>query len=246
MTMHRQTQGIVLAAIAHGEHGAVVRFLTADNGVVAGYVAGARSRKLRPVLDPGNVVSVRLDSRVEGQLARATVELEKSRALIALDAAALAITEWLTGLAASALPEGHPYPRIHATLGSVLDIAEHADAVTDKLAALARFEVLLLAELGFGLDLSRCAATGQVDDLVYVSPKSGRAVSRAAGQAYEARLFRLSPLLRGDAGTVDDVMEALRVTRHFIQRDLLGGRRDTLLEARDRAVRSAGPPGAGT
>lgn len=243
--MHLDTEAILLTALPHGENGAVVRFLTAERGLVAGYVAGARSRRLRPALAAGNIVRLRLDSRSEGQLARAVVELERSRALLVLDANALAVAEWLTGLVATVMPEGHPYPRLHATLGSVLDIVEHADTVLDRLAALARFEVLLLAELGFGLDLSRCAATGQTHDLAFVSPRTGRAVSASAGQPHAARLFRLSPLLRGEAGDDADVAEALRTTRHFIARDLLGGRRDMLLGARDRAVQGAGPPVAG-
>jgi len=104
------------------------------------------------------------------------------------------------------------------------------------LAALARFELLLLAELGFGLDLSTCAATGQTTGLAFVSPKTGRAVSAAAGAAYADRLFRLPAFVaNGGTASAEDVAEALRIARHFIERDLLHGRRaTTLTAARDR------------
>ena len=245
MTLHLDTEAIVLAALGHGEHGAVVRFLTAERGLVAGYVAGGRSKRLRAALARGNVVRLRLDGRSEGQLARATVEPERSRALIAYDPLALAMTEWLTGLAATILPEGHPYPRLYTTFGSVLDIVEHAEDTATRLRALARLELLLLGELGFGLDLARCAATGAADDLAYVSPKTGRAVSRQAGADYAQRLFVLSPVLVGADGSDGDIADALAVTRHFIARDLVSGRHQALLDARARVMRIAGPPWAG-
>lgn len=244
--MHLDAEAIVCAALAHGEHGAVVRFLTSEAGLVAGYVQGGRSRKLRPVLSAGNVVRVRLDSRSEGHLARARVELERSRAAVARGKLPLAIVEWLTGLIVALLPEGHPYPRIHPMLGSVLDLAELQDDRTIMLAALARFELLLLAELGFGLDLSTCAATGQTHELAFVSPKTGRAVSAAAGQPYSDRLFRLPALLMS-SGPADapDVTDALRITRHFVERNLLAGRRaESLLAARDRIESGAAEAGA--
>jgi DNA repair protein RecO (recombination protein O) len=233
--MHLEAEAIVCTALPHGEHGAVVRFLTAERGIVAGYVRGGRSRKIRPVLVAGNTVRVRFDRRGEDQLAQAHVELERSRAGLALDALSLALAEWLTGLAAALLPEEHPYPRIYAGMAALLDLAElaEADAV---LAALARFELLLLGELGFGLDLKACGATGRADDLFYVSPKTGRAVSREAGAPYAAKLFWLPAfLVEAAPASAADIAEALRMTRHFIERDLLpNGRGRQLLGARDR------------
>ena len=204
--MHLDTQAIVCTALAHGEHGAVVRLLTAEAGLVAGYVQGGRSRKLRPVLSPGNIVRVHLDGRGDGQLARASIEMEHSRAAITLDPLALAITEWLTGLTATLLPEGHPYPRIHEMLVSVLDLAELQDDALVKRAALARFELLLLAELGFGLDMTTCAATGQTHDLAFVSPKTGRA----------DRPIGLVPLVRMGKQRVAIAVEKVR-RAHFAQ-----------------------------
>lgn len=234
--MHLDAEAIVCAAIAHGENGAVVRFLTAEAGLVAAYVPGGRSQRLRPALAPGTRVRLRLDGRTETQLARAGVEIVRSRAALAFDPLALALVEWLAGLAATLLPEGHPYPRVHATLESVLDLAELQDDPLVTLAALARFELLLLAELGFGLDLSTCAATGQTEDLAFVSPKTGRAVSAGAGAPYADRLFRLPAFIaNGGAASAEDITEALRIARHFIERDLLTGRRAAnLTAARDR------------
>jgi DNA repair protein RecO (recombination protein O) len=234
--MHLDVDAIVLAALPHGEHGAVVRFLTAERGMVAGYVAGGRSRRTRPLLAAGNSVRLRLDARGDRQLGRASVEAGRSRIGIADDPLALAVTEWLTGLAALILPEGHPYPRLFDTLGSVLDLAEMQRDPATTLAALVRFELLMLAELGFGLDLSSCAATGSTANLAFVSPKSGRAVSEAAGRPYASRLFGFPRFLAdGSAVTPAALGEALRMTRHFIARDLLCEPRGAgVLAARDR------------
>ncbi len=234
--MHLDTNAIICSARPHGENGAIVRFLTAESGLVAGYVPGGRSRKTRPILGIGNVVRVLLDSRNDTSLARAKVDLEHSRAGMSLDALALAIAEWLTGLAAQLLPEGHPYPRLFEVMGSVLDLAELQSDRLRSLSALAQFERLLLAELGFGLDLSSCAVTEQTHDLAFVSPKSGRAVSAEAGAPYASKLFRLPDFLAsGETGSTGDVAEALRMTRYFIERDLLTTPRERdLLTARDR------------
>lgn len=237
--MHIDVEAIVCSARAHGEHGAVVRFLTAESGLVAGYVSGARSRRLRPVLSSGNIVRVRLDNRGAGQMPRASVELERSRAALALDAGALAIAEWLTGIVVTLLPEGQPFPELHATIGAVLDLAELQTDQTVTLAALARFELLLLAELGYGLDLSKCAVTGGTAALAYVSPRTGRAVGVEPGRPYADRLFRLPRfLIESCPATATDVSDALALTRHFIVRDLIaGGYAGSLLAARERAVR---------
>jgi DNA repair protein RecO (recombination protein O) len=140
-------------------------------------------------------------------------------------------------LTAAALPEGHPYPRIHAALTGVIEAIEAAPAARGWAAALVRYELLLLAELGFGLALDRCVATGAADDLAWVSPKSGAAVSRAAGAGYADRLLPLPAFVReGGAAEWPHILAGLRLTGHFLERDLLTERRAETLAARARLV----------
>lgn len=235
--MHLETPAIICAVLPHSEHGAVVRALTPDDGLVAGYVRGGRGRRLRPVLQAGNIVQAEFRARVEEQLPALTVELVRSRAAIALDPLGAVALEWLGGLMASVLPERQPYPAVHAALDALLGAMEGAEALKWT-AAFARFELLLLAELGFGLDLTACVATGEsaaTADLTHVSPKSGGAVSAIAAAPWQAKLLRLPAFLigRGEADWVA-VAEALRLTGHFIERDLLEGRARSLLTARAR------------
>ena len=235
--MHLTADAILLSVRAHGEHGAVARALTRVDGVRPGYVRGGHSRGFRPVLQPGNVIRGEWRARTAEQLAALTVELVHSRA--ALHAAPLpaAALEWLTALTAAALPEAQPYPHLHDALSGVLDAIEAAPSARGWAAAMARYELLVLAELGFGLDLSACVATGATDDLAFVSPKSGGAVSRAAAAGYEARLFALPRFLSaGGAADWDEVLAALAITGHFLARDVLVDRRRDPLAARARLL----------
>lgn len=237
--MNLTDEAIVCAVLPHGEHGAVVRLFTPSTGLVAAYVRGGRSRKMRPVLQPGNLVQASLRARVEEQLAAATIELLRSRAPLAMDRLAAPGIEWLCGLTAVTLPEGMAYPQLHSALAGLLDVMDHADDPRLWAAGLVRYELLLLQQLGFGLDLSECAATGSKDDLAYVSPKSSKAVSRGAGQPYAARLLPLPAFLRGTGGTPswDDIADGLKTTGYFLERDLLNsGRRHEMLAARERLV----------
>ncbi len=235
--MHLVADAIVLSVRAHGEHGAVVRGFTRQAGVWPGYVRGGHSRRLRPILQPANLVRAEWRARTDEQLPALTVELIHSRAPLYAEALAAAALEWLAALTAAALPEAQPYPRVHDALAGALDAVEAAPSAKGWAGALARYELLLLAELGFGLDLSACVATGRVDDLAFVSPRSGAAVSRAAAEGYEARLLRLPAfLITGGAATWDEVTDALAITGHFLERDVLVDRRRETLAARDRLV----------
>lgn len=236
--MHLTDEAIVCAVLPHGEHGAVVRLLTRSAGLAAGYVRGGRSRKMRPVLQPGNAVQAELRARVEEQLASLTVELLHSRAGLGMDRLAGPAVEWLCGLTATTLSEGSAYPQVYPALGGLLDVMEHSDDPRLWMAGLVRYEMLLLEQLGFGLDLSECAATGSKGDLAFVSPKSSRAVSRAAGEPYAARLLPLPVFLReGGAASWADINDGLRTTGYFLERDVLnGGKRGDLLAARERLV----------
>ena len=148
--MHIHTSAIICAVRSHGEHGAIVRAMTEAHGLLGGYVRGGRSRTMRPVLMPSNVVMADFRARTEDQLAGLTVELVHSRAPLMGEPLAAAALDWATALTASALPEGQPYPHIHDALDGVLGAIEAAPAARGWAVALARYEMLLLAELGFG------------------------------------------------------------------------------------------------
>lgn len=235
--MHLRAEALVLSIRPHGEHGAVVRALTRADGVQPGYVRGGRSRRLRPALMAGNRVLGEWRARTGEQLAGLTVELVHSRAGLHGEPLPAAALEWVTALTAEALPEAQPYPHLHDGLAAMLDALEAAPAARDWAAALARYELGVLAELGFGLDLDRCVSSGATDDLAFVSLRSGGAVSRAAAAGYEARLMPLPPFLRG-GGPADwpDVLAALAITGRFLERDLLTERRAAPLAARARLV----------
>ena len=235
--MHLRTLAIVLSIRVHGEHGAIVRALTPDDGVQAGYVRGGHGRTLRPVLQPANTVLGEWRARTDDALPGLTVELVASRAPLWSEPLAAAALDWTTALTAAALPEGQVYRQVHEALDGVLGAIEAAPGARGWAVALVRYELLLLAELGFGLDLSECVATGATDDLAYVSPKSGGAVSRGAGAGYEQRLLRYPAFLRdGGAGEWGDILDGLRLTGHFLTRDLLHGRSADALAARERLV----------
>jgi DNA repair protein RecO (recombination protein O) len=235
--MRSDTQAIVCALRNHGEHGAIVRLMTPDQGLVAGYVRGARGRRMRPVLIAGNVVQAQLAARTEAQLPQASIELIHSRGPLLGEPLPAAAIEWATVLTATALPEGQPYPRLYQALEGLLDAIEAAPSASGWGAALVRYELLLLAELGFGLDLDRCALSGNDDNLVAVSPKSGRAVSAAEAEPYAGKLLPLPSFVReGGHASWPEIAQGLDLTGHFLLRDVLTDRSRPIAEARDRLV----------
>jgi DNA repair protein RecO (recombination protein O) len=150
--MHLETKAIICAVRVHGEHGAIVRALTPDEGLQAGYVRGGKSRRLRPVLMPGNLVQADFRARTDEQLAHLSVEPIRSRAFVLSEPLAAAGIEWATALTAAALPEGQPYPALFEGLDGLLGAIEAAPSARGWAGAVVRYELLLLAELGFGLD----------------------------------------------------------------------------------------------
>jgi DNA repair protein RecO (recombination protein O) len=231
------TQAIVCALRSHGEHGAIVRLMTPERGLQAAYVRGARGRRMRPVLIAGNLVEVQLAARTDMQLPQATIELVHSRGPLLSEPLPAAAIEWVTVLTATALPEGQPYPRLYEALEGILDAIEAAPSAIAWGTALVRYELLLLAELGFGLDLDRCAVSGSNDNLVAVSPKSGRAVSAAESEPYEDKLLPLPNFVReGGQATWQEIAKGLDLTGHFLLRDILTDRVRPIGEARDRLV----------
>jgi DNA repair protein RecO (recombination protein O) len=220
--MEFEDDAFVLSARAHGEAGAIVELLTARHGKYAAHVAGGASRRMKPFLQAGARTLVRYRARVSDQLGSASMEpVGEGPAALFDDRMALAGLSAAAAVAATALPEREPHPGVFLAfeaLTAALTVPEIWPAV------FVRFEAGLLQELGFGLDLSKCAATGSVDDLIYVSPRTGRAVSRQAGEPYKDRLLPLPPfMLSAQTGLAQgDVKAGLDLTAHFLELFVFG------------------------
>lgn len=235
--MHLNAPAILLSARPHGEHGAVVRALTENAGVQPGYVRGGRSRAIRPILQPGNLIRGDWRARTDTQLPALTVELVESRAPLFAEPLAAAAIDWMCALTAYSLPEALPYPRIHAALDGLFAAIAAAPGASAWVGALVRTELLILSELGFGLSLDECVATGATDDLTHVSPKSGGAVSRGAAVGLEHRLLPLPGfLIEGGRADWAAAFDGLTLSGHFLSRDLLGLKGQDVLAARTRLV----------
>lgn len=235
--MRISAPAIIVALRPHGEHGAVVRLVTEDHGLQAAYVRGGRGRRMKPVLMAGNEVEAMLSSRSEAQLAQGSVELVHSRGPLLQEPLPAAAVDWVCALVATALPEGQPYPAVYQALAGLLAAIEAAPAASGWGAALVRFELLLLAELGFGLDLGQCAVSGATEELVAVSPRSGRAVGRAAAEPYAGKLLPLpSFILEGGQAHWPEILEGLELSGHFLLRDLITDRSAPVGLARSRLV----------
>lgn len=203
-------EGLLIGVRRHGESSVIAEAMVAGRGRCLGLVRGGRSRRLAAVLQPGNTIQLTWRARLEDQLGQFTVELLQARAAFLIEDRARLYLSQLVCEHLRLLPERDPHDRL---LGMALNLIDSApDGVT-----LARFELALLDELGFGLDLETCAATGVTEDLTHVSPKSGRAVSRTAAEPYRDRLLKLPSFLhaRGNASP-DDISDALRLTAHFL------------------------------
>jgi len=150
--MHISATAIICSVRSHGETGAIVRAFSADDGLLAGYVQGARGRNLRPVLIPGNVIKGEWRVRTPGQLASLVAEPLHSRAHLLSEPLAIAAIDWVTALTAATLPEAHPYPRLHSAMDGLLTAIELAPAARIWAGAVAQYETLLLAELGYAQD----------------------------------------------------------------------------------------------
>jgi DNA repair protein RecO (recombination protein O) len=230
--MDWRDEGIIIGTRRHGETSAIVELMTRDHGRHLGLVQGGRSHKMQPLLQTGNRVSAEWRARLDEHLGNYVLEP------IAFEAAKLIESRLaLNGVQLIAahlrlLPERDPHPQLFDILGVVLDCFENP-ALAGELVA--RFEVKLLDELGFGLDLDECAATGRRDDLIWVSPKSGRAVCRDAGAPYADKLLALPHFLRASPGkgaSDKELAAAWRLTGYFLNRDVYGPRGLEAPEAR--------------
>jgi DNA repair protein RecO (recombination protein O) len=228
-------EGIVLGVRRHGESSAIVELLTREHGRHLGLVRGGAGSRMRPLLQPGNSVTAVWRARLDEHLGYYMLEGTRLRAATVL-ASSYAVYG-VTHLAALArlLPERDPHLDIYQMLERILDDFDEAG---EAAVHLIRFELAMLAELGFGLDLENCAATGETTELIYVSPKSGGAVSRRAGEPFRDRLLRLPPFLRqNEDGRNDwseqDLQDGFRLTGLFLLRHVLEPRGQGHSDARD-------------
>jgi len=229
-------EGIVLGVRRHGESSAIVELLTRSHGRHLGLVRGGAGTRMRPLLQPGNSVTAVWRARLDEHLGYYAIEGTRLRAatMFASPHAVYGVTH-LASLV-RLLPERDPHGDIYDMVEAILDDFDDAEGAGVHLV---RFELAMLSELGFGLDLSSCAATGSVNDLIYVSPKSGAAVSRAAGEPWRDRLLPLPPFLRdsedgrnGWSGA-DDILDGFRLTGLFLLRNVLEPRGQGHSDARD-------------
>ena len=219
--MEWEAPGIVLDARAYGEGDAIATVLTEQHGRHRGLARGGFSRARAGVWQPGNLIQARWIARLADQLGSFTAELGYATAALVLDSPLqLAALTAACAVADGALPEREPHGRV---FGGLLQLIANLGQQDAMLAEFVRWEAGLLAELGYGLDLSRCAVTGATDELRWVSPKTGRAVSDAAAGIWKSRLLRLPGFLRdGGAGDAEDWRDGLRLTGHFLARDVFG------------------------
>ncbi|KAJ56922.1 DNA recombination protein RecO [Actibacterium mucosum KCTC 23349] len=214
--MEWRDEGSVLAVRPHGEHAAIVELFTAEHGRHVGVVRGGASRKMAPILQPGAQVQATWKARLEDHMGAFTIEPLRSRAGDVLgDRLALSGLNAICALLSFSLPEREAHPALYQRTQVLLDLLPHPDAWP---LAYLRWEVALLDELGFGLDLTRCAVTGSLDDLAYVSPKTGRAVSAEGAGKWADRLLPLPYCLLGQ-GPVEasQIVEGLTTTGHFLR-----------------------------
>ena len=216
--MEWRDHGILLSVRRHGETSAIIEVFTQSHGRHAGVVRGGTSRKIAPILQPGAQLDVAWRARLEDHIGSYTVEPIRSRASAIGDRLALAGLNAVTALLAFCLPEREAHAALYRRSEQLLDLLDQSDVWP---LAYLKWELALLEEMGFGLDLSRCAVSGSVEDLNYVSPRTGRAVSAAGAGDWAGRLLPLPDCLRGvGTGPDDEVAQAFVTTGHFLERRL--------------------------
>ena len=234
-------EAIVLGVRKHGETTVIAELMTRDRGRHLGLVQGGRSRTMRPVLQPGNSVRVTWRARLDEHLGQFRIEPEKLRAAELMESAHGIYALQTLASHLRLLPERDSHVALYDTLAIVLDNLQAPDIAAELVV---RFEMAMLDELGFGLDLAACAATGTRQNLVYVSPRTGRAVSHEAGQPWADRMLMLPffllerDLARIESASLEDVEAGFALTQHFFWRNIHGPRgieippeRESLLKA---------------
>lgn len=234
--MEWRDQGILLSSRKHGETAAIIEVFTETHGRHAGVVRGGTSRKIAPVLQPGAQLDVAWRARLEDHIGTYQAELLRSRAAHVMSSRlALSGLNAVCALLVFCLPEREPHTRLYRETERLLDLLGQDDIWP---LGYLRWEIALLEDMGFGLDLSSCAATGTKDELIYVSPKSGRAVSRGGAGEWADRMLPLPACMRGEGeANNEEITEALGTTGYFLENKLaneLGNR--SLPGARSRFV----------
>ena len=230
--MEWRDQGLLIGVKRHGETSVIAEVFTRSHGRHLGIVRGGRSHRMQPLLQPGNSVEIVWRARLDEHLGTFAVEPLRLRVAAIMESALALQGINLVGACLRLLPERDPHPALAET-GEL--IADHLGEVRVAPALMVRLELAVLQELGFGLDLASCAASGTREDLVYVSPKSGRAVSRAAGLPYHERLLALPGFLSGGGGegvTAAEVAAGFALTGFFLERDVFAPRGIGASEAR--------------
>jgi DNA repair protein RecO (recombination protein O) len=229
--MEWEAPGIILDVRPYGEGDAVATVMTEEHGAHRGLARGAQSRARLALWQPGNLIQARWVGRLADQLGAFSAEMVHPAAALALDdPLALAMLSAACAVAESAMPEREPHPRI---FDGLLHLIARLSAGPAMLAEQVRWEAVLLSDLGYGLDLAKCAVTGATDTLAFVSPKSGRAVSAEAAGAWKDRLLKLPRFLRGEAASAPpDWRDGLRLTGHFLARDVFGTQHRSLPQSR--------------
>lgn len=210
-----QDEAILLSTRRHGESAAIIELLTPNHGRALGVVRGGGGRRMAPILQPGAQLAAHWSARIEEHLGHFTVEPVRSRAVQAMSSRlALAGISAVAALLGFVLPERDPYPALYKRTQNLLDLLGQDDIWP---LAYLRWEQALLDDLGFGLDLAICAVTGARENLAFVSPKTGRAVSAAGAGDWASRLLPLPPVLKGQSPTKDsEIHQALDVTGYFL------------------------------
>lgn len=259
--MQWSDEGIIIGTRRYGETSLIVELMTPGHGRHLGLVRGGRSRRQQPILQLGNSVVATWRARLDEHLGTYALEPTTQRAARLMEHPTGLYGIQVLGGLTRLLPERDPHPDIYAVLTAIVDWLD--DPVAGG-AMVAHFELRMLEELGFGLDLQQCAATGGTSDLIYVSPKTGRAVSRAAGEPYRDRMLSLPAFLReapGPTPPAGDLVDAFRLTGYFLARHVYEPRGITPPDARagliqlvgrmteaagcgDRSAKSAVPRGA--
>ena len=235
--MQWSDQAIIIGVKRHGETSVVAEVMTRARGRHLGLVRGGRSRTMQPVLQPGNEVEVTWRARLDEHLGEFKMEPVRLRAARLMEAATSVYGVQAMGALLRLLPERDPHPHLYEALDVIL---ENLHDPSDAGELFVRFEIAVLNDLGFGLDLAECAATGTREDLIYVSPKSGRAVSRTAGAPYAGKMLALPGFLAdGGAADYESLAAAFRMTAFFLHRHVYEPRGLGLSAARDGFVQAA-------
>lgn len=237
-------EGLVLSAQKYGENSVILHSFAREQGRYAGMVRGGTSKRLRGILQPGNEVGLNWRGRLSEHLGNFTVEAKSSiGASLFSDRLSLSASSAAIALLMKILPEREPHPALFDA--TVLLIKSLSNDIEIWAPLYVRWELGLLVEMGYGLDLRECAATGSKSDLIYVSPKSGRAVSEGAGYAYRDRLLKLPSFLLSNQieqnngqSTMEQVLDGLQLSGHFIHKYLLPNYTEETLPARERLITS--------